>query len=238
MNINRELKVIWWAPERCATKISAEIFKKFDFEVYENTKKTFKPLSDNYHSHEVGFPEEFTDYRVICNVRNPYDRVLSFYLNFTSVGRNFVYLKNKKDDMRKKIEFFCTELFEYAINRQFVFAVGNNPPVKSYVKKFTLDGKLPDQLIRMENLQEDFEKIDFIYESKFWKSGEIQEMIHKNNFINKKPFHFSDLFNQNSASRVFNYYKKHFYFCGYDPFSFTNENLTNQEKIDFIHRIL
>ena len=117
MNINRDLKIIWWAPERCATKLTAEIFKKFNFEVFDEKKNHFTKLSETYHSHQISLPEQFHDYKIICNVRNPYDKVLSFYLNFTSVGKHFVYLKNKKDELKNKIDLFCLELFEYSINQ-------------------------------------------------------------------------------------------------------------------------
>lgn len=237
MNVNRDLKLIWWAPERCGTKITAEIFKKLGFEVFDETNKTFIPLSETYHSHKVTIPEEFSDYRVICNVRNPYDKVISFYLNFTSVGSNFVFFKNRKNELKEKIDKFTLELFEYAINQKVLVNMSREVPVRDYVSKVTFDEKLPDFLIRVENLEEDLGKLNFVNESPFWKSGEFQNQIHNNTFINKRPFKFEDLYKINSARRVFDYYKKHFYICGYDPFSFTNENLDNEEKIKFLHEI-
>lgn len=238
MNINRELKIIWWAPERCATKITAEIFRKFNFEVYDQNRETYSPLTEKYHSHEIGLPEKFKDYRIICNVRNPYDKVLSFYLNFTSVGKHFVYFKNKKEELKKKIDVFCLELFEYAINQKILVNKENRVPVRDYVSKLNFDYIIPHQFIKMENLTDDLSKIDFIVNSSYWTSGEIQEMVYNNKFINKRPFEFTSLYNFDAASRVFNYYRKHFYICDYNPFSFTTDTLTNEEKFNFIHNIL
>jgi hypothetical protein len=238
MNINRDLKLIWWAPERCATKITAEIFRKFNFEVYNESDQTFLPLEGNYHSHNIGIPAGLEDYKIICNVRNPYDKVLSFYLNFTSVGKHFLYLKSRKTELMKKIDTFCLELFEYSINQGFSFNLEREVPVRNYVSKLSFDHILPNKLIRMENLVEDFGSLDFVRESKFWQSGEIQQMIENNNFYNKRPFSFNDLYTKDSAARVFNYYKKHFFICGYDPFSFTKEILSDDEKFQFIHKIL
>ena len=237
MNVNRELKLIWWAPERCGTKITAEIFKKLGFEVYDEKNNTFTPLSETYHSHRITIPEQFSEYKIICNVRNPYDKVISFYLNFTSVGSNFVFFKNRKNEVKDKINNFTLELFEYAINQKVLVNMSREIPVRDYVSKLTFDKRLPDFLIRVENLEEDFSKIDFIKQSKMWDSGEIQQLIKDNEFINKRPFDFNDLYSFESARRVFDYYKKHFYVCDYSPFSFTKNSLTNQQKIKFLHEI-
>ena len=237
MNVNRELKLIWWAPERCGTKITSKILEKFNFEVYDEKKDIYSPLSQTYHSHDIGVPEKFQDYKVICNVRNPYDKVLSFYLNFTSIGKNFVFLKNRKFDLQKRIENFTLELFEYAINQKVLVNMSREVPVRNYVSKLHFNDTIPDYLIRMENLKEDISKLSFISESNEWRSGEIQESIENNDFINKRPFKFQDLYTMSSASKVFNYYRKHFYICGYDPFSFSAENLSNEDKIKFLHEI-
>lgn len=237
MNINRELKLIWWAPERCATKLTADIFKNFGFEVLDQKTGIFTPLSETYHSHDIILPEEYKDYSIICNTRNPYDKVLSFYLNYTSTGKNFVYFKNKKDELQEKIDRFTFELFEYAINQKIRINYTMNVPVEKYVRKLHFNDVLPNHIIKMENLMEDFSKLDFITQSKGWQIGRIQEMIEKNDYINERLFRFDELYTMNSAIRVFDYYKKHFYICDYDPFSFTNEELSNEDKIKFLHEI-
>lgn len=235
MNVHRDLKIVWWAPERCGTKITAEIFKKLGFEVYDPHKKTFSSMVNEYHSHKILFPEEFSDYKLICNVRNPYDRVLSFYLNFTSVGKNMVYTKNKIPQIQKKIDLFTIELFHYAIRQKKLVNMEREIPVRDYVQSLSFDGKIPDHLIKMENLTEDLGSLDFVRDSDLWKSGEFQDMIEKNDFINKRPFSYKDFFQFESARRVFNFFEKHFYICDYDPFSFSKTELTNDEKMKFFH---
>lgn len=237
MNINRENKIIWWAPERCATKLTAEIFKKLGFEVFDKEKQDFVSLSEHYHSHDIVFPEEFKDYKLICNIRNPYDRVLSFYLNFTSVGKNYVYTKHKKDDFKKRMDVFTLELFEYAIFQNKLINKESKTPVKYYVTKLNFDGKIPDYFIKSENILDDLSRLDFVTQSNQWNSGEIQEIVNNNKFHNKRPFSFSEVYNPEGANRIFNFFKKHFFICDYDPFSFTNQELSNDDKIKFIHEI-
>ena len=49
---------------------------------------------------------------------------------------------------------------------------------------------------------------------------------------------FDEMYDFDVAKRVYVFYKKHFYMCGYDPFSFTKEILTDDEKISFLHDIV
>ena len=78
MNVSHEYKMIWWAPERTATKLTAQILKNYNFEYFVG-KNNYKKLCDPYHSHDLNIPEGCENYKIICNMRNPYDRVLGLY---------------------------------------------------------------------------------------------------------------------------------------------------------------
>ena len=93
MNFSTKHKIIWWAPERCATKLVADIFSNYNFEYKESIKSEPKELTSPYHSHAIFVPEEFNDFKIVCSIRNPYDRVLSLFTNFTSIGNQIVYTK-------------------------------------------------------------------------------------------------------------------------------------------------
>jgi hypothetical protein len=41
-----------------------------------------------------------------------------------------------------------------------------------------------------------------------------------------------------TAKKVYEYHKQFFLTLGYDPFSFTTEELTNEEKMRFLHEII
>jgi hypothetical protein len=111
MNVSHEHKAIWWAPERCATKITAQIFGEAGF-----TNDGIL-LNEIYHSHDFKIPNDCEDYTVYCNIRNPYDRILGIFLNFTNVGLSFVYTREKKQDLINKFEFFIDEFVTK--NRRF-----------------------------------------------------------------------------------------------------------------------
>jgi hypothetical protein len=46
------------------------------------------------------------------------------------------------------------------------------------------------------------------------------------------------MYDLKSAKKVYHLYKKHFYLCDYNPFSFTHNELTKDEKISFLHDTL
>lgn len=86
----------------------------------------------------------------------------------------------------------------------------------------------------MENLKEDILKLPFI--SKEDKEIQrIEDLLRDNSFINERYHSFQDAFDVKSAKLIYEFFKPCFYKFDYDPFSFTRESLTDQDKISFIH---
>ena len=223
MNVNHEHKVIWWAPERCGTKALAHIFSKLGFEFYVNGVKS------NYQSHEIKIPDELSEYKIIFSVRNPYDRVLSLFTHFTNVGKNSLYMKGNENVFVQKYEIFLNELFSNT-NKQV-----EKPILKNYIQKYSLNGKGPDSIIRLESMVEDLSKIEFVKNSDIWKSGYIQDYLLDNEYIVNRSYKFNKIYTKLGAKLVYDNHIKHFILGGYNPFSFTTENLSNEDKMRFIH---
>jgi hypothetical protein len=237
MNISFEHKIIWWAPERCATKATAHIFQQLGFESYYSTIDN-KQIPD-YHSHSIVIPEEYSDYKVICSIRNPYDRVLGLFKTMTNVGKSMVYTKDTHDNFMVNYENFLNEVFVFAKIKE-TNGFGEKLEkifMKDFIAKYSFEDKIPDYFIRSENLLEDISKLEFVNDSGLWKSGYIQEYLTNNKYINLRPYKFDTVYTNKSAKLVFEYYKKHFFLCGYNPFSFTKDELNNEEKMRFIHDI-
>jgi hypothetical protein len=231
MNVNHGLKTIWWAPERCGTKATANIFSKLGFEFYYNLETYRQNIKTPYQSHQIEVPEELSEYKIIFSSRNPYDRILSLFCNFTSVGRNISPTKESESNFILRFEIFLKEVFLNLNNKDD----RDRPLFNNYISKYTFDTKTPDTIIRMESMIEDLSKIDFIKNSDLWKSGYIHDYISDNEYIVRRPFKFNKVYTKAGAKLVYEYFTKHFILCGYDPFSFTTETLTNEEKMDFIH---
>lgn len=240
MNISHKHKIIWWAPERCGTKATAHILSKLGFEYYIGVDESKKSITDdgiNYQSHNITFPEKYNDYKIICSIRNPYDRMLSIFLNFTNTGSNFVFTKNRLKNLVDTYDTFIKEMLLY--NKVVIEEDLENRPIqKSYLSKYSFESRIPDFFIKMESIEEDLGKLDFVKESDIWKSGYIRDYLKHNPFINKRPFSFNDVYTFESAKRVYEYHKKQFIISDYDPFSFTRQELSNEDKMKFIHDIL
>ena len=237
MNVSHEHKIIWWAPEKTGSKVTSHIFKNYNFFYSDfTTQFEFKPLCDPYHSHDIVFPKEYSDYEVICSVRNPYDRVLSIFINFSALG--LVYTKDNLDYYRKRFEIFIKLMF---LSPNMTSDVEYEPTASNlgrFLKKVNFQDKVPDVFIRMENLENDLKSLKFIKNTDLWEKYDFSGLLSKNEFIKRRAFHFSDVYTQTSAKYVYEYFKNHFYLCGYDPFSFTKSILTDEEKKKFLHDTL
>lgn len=228
MNVNHEHKVIWWAPERCGTKALAHIFSKLGFEFYINVSDYTENKKNHYQSHEIEIPEELSEYKIIFSTRNPYDRVLSLFTNFTNVGKHSIYMKGNENEFIKKYEIFLSELFNVSGKEE-------KPVLNNYILKYSLSGRTPDLIVRMESMIEDLSKIDFIKNSDLWKSGYIHDYLLDNPNIIRRSYKFNKVYTLAGAKIVYEHHIKHFILGGYDPFSFTTETLSNEDKMKFIH---
>jgi hypothetical protein len=241
MNISHKHKTIWWAPERCGTKATAHIFRHFDFDYTGVLGNKDLPKSAHYQSHELILPlNEYSDYNVICSIRNPYDRMLGIFLYLVSSGKSSVYFKDKHNLMVDNFTIFINELFSYKeIKPKFgIESKRNKVILDSYISKYNFDVTIPSNFIRMENIVEDISKINFIKDSPLLSSGYIDSFLSKNVHINVRPYKFNSLYTIETAKKVYEYHKQFFLILGYDPFSFTTEELTNEEKMRFLHEII
>lgn len=229
MNVNHEHKVIWWAPERCGTKALGHILSKLGFEFYINLKSYENGNKSDYQSHEIKIPEKLSDYKIIFSTRNPYDRVLSLFTNFTNVGKNSLYMKGNENVFVQKYETFLNELFLPTNNKI------EKPILKNYIQKYSMNDRGPDSIVRMESMVEDLSKIEFIKNSDLWKSGYITDYLNDNEYIVKRSYKFNKVYTASGAKLVYENHIKHFILGGYDPFSFTTETLSNEDKMRFIH---
>lgn len=232
MNISHEHKTIWFAPQRCGTKALAHIFNKFGFDFYFDLDSYRLGDKSDYQSHSIDIPEEFSNYDLLISTRNPYDRVLSLYYNFTSMGRNATYTRDTHNEYMQRFEIFVQELFYRK------FAKSGKPILNNYILRYTYETNMNFKVLRMENLIEDLSKVGFITSNDLWKSGYIHDYLTSNEYLIKKPFKFNTIYTYKSAKIVYDNLHKHFILGNYDPFSFTTDKLSNTDKMKFIHENL
>ena len=223
MNISHEHKSIWWAPEETDESKLCEIFNNFGFFVENNPKSSiFKLKYDNH----ISKSDEFPDYDVICSMKNPYHRVFSLFLKYGLNGRTIK--KKFLPILREKFNLFIDKtLISEKLRVRPLFLYPNRPSEFMYFEKWVFDDKMPDKLVRIENINEDLSKIEFINQ----KINVLQP--------NKVDLYdYRLMYDFKTAKKVYHFYKKHFYLGEYDPFSFTYDKLKIEDKISFLHDTL
>ena len=232
MNVSLENQVIWLAPERTASSITKKIFENYNF--FSIKKKNNYELVDfrkDSQSNENHIDEDYSDFQIITNIRNPYDRVFACYQNFYLEKP---ILKNSKDFKFK----FCSWVRDnFWSQGSYVFLSPRYDDENNFFQKWTFDKKDPDYVVKLENLKEDILKLPFISKEES-EISRISSLLEDNSYLNERYFTFKDAYDSISAKLVYEYFKPCFYKFDYSPFSFTNDELSDDEKIFFIHHIL
>ena len=220
MNISHENKVIWWALEESGEDEMFKIIGEKGF-IVENDE--FPSKSGLTYDYFVTKSNQLPDYKVLCTIKNPYSRVFSLFLrlevNNTPIKKKFL------PTLRKKFNYFVDKslISNKLVVKPSVFLKDETPDMK-YLEKWVFDDKIPDYFVRIEHFYEDLSKIEFI--------GDVEP---KKGLLYEDLYDYRTMYDYNNAKKVYHLYKKHFYLCDYDPFSFTNENLTKEDKISFLH---
>jgi hypothetical protein len=223
MNISHENKVIWWALEEAGEVKMSKILENYGFIVQDDNFNTKSGLK---YDHFTPKSDQLLDYKVLCTIKNPYHRVFSLFLKLDVNNR--VVKKKFLPLLREKFNYFVDK--SLTTNKLVIKPekfLENEPHEMKYLEKWTFEDKIPDYFVRIEHFYEDLRKIDFITEI-----GDV------NNTLNDDLYDYRNMYDYNSAKKVYHFYKKHFFLCNYDPFSFTHKELTKNEKIGFLHDIL
>ena len=223
MNVSHENKVIWWALEESGEVEMSKILENYGFTV-ENDG--FPSKSGLKYYHFITKSDQLPDYKVLCTIKNPYHRVFSLFLRLEN---NTLVIKKKfLPLLRKKFNYFIDKslISNKLMVKPAVFQENETPDMK-YFEKWTFEDKIPDYFVRIEHFYDDLSKIDFIKGFEPIKGD-----------LNEDLYDYRNMYDYGSAKKVYHLYKKHFFLCDYDPFSFTHEELTEDEKIGFLHDIL
>ena len=211
MNISHERKLIWLSPEMSGTENVSKTLEKYGFlSVKDKTEEQLLL--------------EYPDYKVICGIKNPYERVFLLHLkgDLRSIQlkkHHFDALNTEFNDWGRKI--LIPKKLKIKVDETFI----NTNNTTKYLKKWGFDHKIPDFFVKSEDLINDLNKLGF-HDDDIIIDNEV------------KQFNFNQMYDFDFAKRVYHLYKKHFYLCNYNPFSFTEKELTDEEKISFLHDIV
>jgi hypothetical protein len=182
-NVSEKYRSIWIAPERTGSRKVAEIFFFYDFKC--DDKLVFQ-FGDYHFSHTTNNDNKFDDYLLICNLRNPYSKVLSLFKNFYD-----------KESVKTK-ETFKRYLLEDLPSGQMKKMVLN--PILS---------RVPDHVIRLEYMREDLMKLPFILDVLTEKQVDLFTQH------GKEIEEWESFYDQESKDIVYEYCKDQFIFGNY-----------------------
>lgn len=151
---------------------------------------------------------DYSGYTIISSIKNPYFILYELYKEQNL--KNIVIKKNSLDNIIKNFNVWINLKFT---NKKFLIECDLN-----------FENITPNHFVRIENLLDDFKKIEFL------NNFEL-------NCSDNNEYYFDGLYKIDSAKKVFEYFKKYFYLAGYNPFSFNQGQLSDSEKIRFIHDI-
>ena len=99
-------------------------------------------------SHDVGIDEEFSDYRVICSVRNPYRRVLSCWKWMNLIGDDRFFPQDFDKFVRYVVPGECLPVFvmlgEHVHRIDHLVRLENVAEDLSVIPEFPVDYVLPE----------------------------------------------------------------------------------------------
>ena len=225
MNISHEHKVVWWASYKIDNIVFPTIFSYYNFQYKD--KKNIKNVEFPLYSREMDLPDTYLDYKLICNIKNPYKIVYSIYHRHNTT----TYTKKNKSHFRDNFIKYVNYIFLPNKLKVKLDSYSETEPLTRYYQSYSFEKKIPDFFIREENIKEDLQLIKFIDFEKIWDD----RFLIKN--LNSESF-FDEMYDFETAKKVYFYFKKCFYLCGYDPFSFTKNELTYDEKVSFLHDVV
>lgn len=224
MNVNWSKKCILMCHPSTGEKDICDYFGKIGFvQRYTSEDSVEKILNRETHSNKFLYPWIYDDFKLIVTVDNPYRRIVNEYKRFSHI--NWKLKTKTKDELYERFnnkfnEIFCDDLF--LVNQ---INTENEVPY-NFLLPYNFSIKKPDYIIRTENIVEDIYNIDI-----------LDHIDHDFSLINQIDLtdKYKDVFSYENARVIYKTHRHIFDLMGYDPFSFTTRDLTQKERVHFIH---
>jgi hypothetical protein len=195
-NISEKNNALVWLPPKCASTSISWVLSYFEFSTVEfnvETNEVLRVFNNQLHfGHNMSYPPNYSNLTFICGVRNPYNRILSFY---------------QSNSMN-----FSVSNFERFIEERIV----KNPNNVSWDYVGLFNEKLPDYFIRAENVYEDLTKIPFIGQSELNNSGVLEIFCDKKLNQSSTQLSFEEYLTPNVKQVIQEIFSKQFELFGYE----------------------
>lgn len=189
VNLSEKNRSFVWTPPKTASTLASFVFDKYDFDCYR-VESGRRVLRQNgfAHIHDLTFFEGHNDYTFILSCRNPYSQLISYF------GSDSPFSK----DLTKR------KIFRYLEEKKHLIFLD------------LLDLRKPDLILKVESLEEGYNKINFISNSDFSQSGDLKQMI--DGKLNKSAtrYDWKDLIDEELADVIYSNLSDYFQYFEYE----------------------
>jgi hypothetical protein len=215
MNVSQKHLMVWLFAKNSGERFFADYLGNFDF-FYKD-----KVLGQRNFCKTNNELQNYENYSKIICIDHPYRIVYEEFLKLSEFN-----WKKKRSSLEKQKEEF-TFWFDKIFYNDFDYLEEN---CALHQISFLLSRDLADLnaefVIKKETYLEDLQKLPFFDESK---------INHNLTFLLEPTMAYQNVISLDQAKKIFDFFKDYFNKFGFDPFTFTTEELTKQEKVNFIH---
>jgi hypothetical protein len=206
MNGSHAMKFIWWGTAGCGSRSTQVFLTQAGCDDLKNYNEGYKIPSEGSHTHAQGIPEGMEDYPIICNVRNPYSKCVSSFLDETSDKHHRNYGMEFKEWI---LELTSEDRLRFDYDHY-------------YISEWEKIGRRPNYLIRLEHMGEDLRKLPMYQHNERFENA--MTSVRVNSYMNENPRDeyvgnfqkFQKYYTQEIADIVYNNHKEYFELGGYD----------------------
>lgn len=194
--LSKKNNCILWLPPKAATTLLSWILFHFDFHNYFLDTETNELVQEEkfliHLGHNMQLPPNHLSMDLLCPVRNPYDKVISF---------TKMHVQNKED--------FSREFFEKNLENLLL-----NPKSLLFQSSKIFDQRIPNFIIRAEKIYEDLIEVPFIRNSKLNSCGILEDMC--TNKLNETfKIDRENILTTDTREIIYQTFKKEFELFGY-----------------------
>ena len=218
MNVSHEHRMVWWTKPNMGEKVIASSLKDHNFHNFVDRLET-NSLSKHNFSLRNEIPENCQNYLLTISVRNPYFQIINYYLDVSVY--NWKLKTVSMDNFKGKMNKWVKEIF--SVQKEVLLDTNN---LLQGILPYRNLPYTPHFVLKYENMFDDLSKLPFIDRENLF--------LNENLMVDNSRFEVNTLTFEN-AQLIYKIHKKTFEDFGYEPFSFTNQELTLKQKVDFMH---
>lgn len=151
---------------------------------------------------------------------NPYKLIFDLFYEINLRGNTAIF-KDKKEVYKKVFNQWVDEFYFNRIYNRRLLTV-------------FMDGTC-NFLIEKCNEIQPFDCEEFLDSVKTYSGPKSDVLNYCLNEANSIQFNFDEMYDIKSAKKIYVFFKKYFLSCDCDPFSFTNDNISDFDKKKFLH---